>query len=49
MVKNTDYGHPDGAFFQKFETFELEQTNWVENFRGIWGIFGQTISTVLPP
>jgi len=26
----TDYGHPDRAFFQKFETFGLGQTNWAE-------------------
>ena len=27
---STDYGHPDRAFFQKFETFGLGQTNWAE-------------------
>jgi hypothetical protein len=24
------YGHPERAFFQKFETFGLGQTNWAE-------------------
>ena len=24
----TDNGHPERAFFQKFETFGLGQTNW---------------------
>ena len=42
-----NYGHPERAFFQKFETFGLGQTNWAEIFWGIWGIFGQTISTIL--
>ena len=27
-----NYGHPERAFFQKFETFELGQTNWAEKF-----------------
>ena len=35
------------AFFQKFETFGLGQTNWAEILWGIWGISGQTISTIL--
>ena len=43
----TDYGHPDRAFFQKFETFGLGQTNWADILWGIWGISGQTISTIL--
>ena len=30
LTKITDYGHPDRAFFQKFETFGLGQTNWAE-------------------
>ena len=30
IPENTDYGHPDRAFFQKFETFGLGQTNWAE-------------------
>ena len=28
--RDTDNGHPERAFFQKFETFGLEQTNWAE-------------------
>ena len=38
---------PRESFFQKFEAFGLGQTNWAEIFWGIWGIFGQTISTIL--
>ena len=26
----TDYGHPERAFFPKFETFGFGQTNWAE-------------------
>jgi hypothetical protein len=33
-----DYGHPERAFFQKLESFGLEQTNWAEIFEAI-GIF----------
>jgi hypothetical protein len=47
MVLDTDYGHPERAFFQKFETFGLGQTNWAEILWGILGISGQTISTIL--
>ena len=48
MVWTTDNGHPEKAFFQKFETFGLGQANWAEIFEAfIWGIFGQTISTIL--
>ena len=43
----TDYGHPERAVFQKFETFGLGQTNWAEIFWGIWGISGQSIKTIL--
>ena len=43
----TDYGNPERAFFQKFETFGLGQGNWAEILWGIWGISGQTISTIL--
>ena len=32
-------------FSLKYRTFGLGQTNWVDKFWGIWGIFGQTIST----
>ena len=47
MIIITDYGHPERAFFQKFETFGLGHTNWAEILRGILGISGQTISTIL--
>ena len=40
-------GHPERAFFQKFETFGLGQTNWAGILLGIWGISGQTVSTIL--
>ena len=40
-----DYGHPERAFLRKSQTFGLGQTNWAENFGGIWGIFDQFIST----
>ena len=30
MYIRTDYGHPERAFFQKFETFGLGQTKWAE-------------------
>ena len=30
MFSTTDYGHPERAFFQKFETFGLGQTNWAK-------------------
>ena len=34
------------AFFSlESRTFGLGQTNWADKFWGIWGIFGQTIST----
>ena len=35
------------SFFQKSETFGLGQTNWAEISWGIWGLSGQTISTIL--
>ena len=38
--------HPERAFFT-IETFGLGQTNWAEILLGIWGISGQTISTIL--
>ena len=43
----TDNGHPERAFFQKFETLGLGQTNWAENFEGIFAISSQTICTIL--
>ena len=36
---------PRESFFRKSHTFGLGQTNWTENLGGIWGIFGQSIST----
>ena len=30
MAPITDNGHPERAFFQKFESFGLGQTNWAE-------------------
>ena len=36
MTSTTDYCHSERAFFQ---------INWAEMFWGIWGIFGQTVST----
>ena len=32
-------------FFENPKLFGLEQTNWAQNFKGIWGIFCQFIST----
>ena len=43
----TDNGHPERAFFQKFETFGLGQTNWAEILGGILVISSQTIGTIL--
>ena len=40
-----DYGLPMNPFFIKIPNCWLEQTNWVDKYSGIWGIFGQTIST----
>ena len=37
----------ESFFFQKSRTFGLGQTFWAEIFWGIWGIFGQTIKTIL--
>ena len=46
-VCSTDNGHPERAFFQKFETFGLGQTNWAEILGGILAISSQTIGTIL--
>ena len=43
----TDNGHPERAFFEKFETFGLGQTNWAEILGGILAISSQTIGTIL--
>ena len=45
--KIMDNGHPERAFFQKFESFGLGQTNWAEILGGILGISSQTIGTIL--
>ena len=47
MDPTTVYGHPERAFFQKFENFGLGQTNWAEVLWGILGISDQIISTIL--
>ena len=47
LILPTDYGHPERALFQKLETFGLGQTDWAEILWGIWGISGQTISSIL--
>ena len=36
VPKTMDYGHPERAFFQKFETFGLGQTNWAEIYEAFW-------------
>ena len=42
----TDYERPMKHFLKlKSQTFGLGQTNWADNFWGIWGIFGWTFST----
>ena len=44
---STDNGHPERAFFQKFETFGLGQTNWAEILGGILAISSKPIGTIL--
>ena len=46
-IINTDNGHPERAFSQKFETFGLGHTNWAEILGGILAISSQTIGTIL--
>ena len=36
-----------GQLFQKSQNFGLGQANWADIFWDTWGIFGQTISTIL--
>ena len=43
MIEATDNGQPERAFFQKFESFGLWQTNWAEILGGILAISSQTI------
>ena len=47
IVTSTDNGHPERAFFQKFESFGLGQTNWAEILGCILVISCQTIGTIL--
>ena len=47
MVWTTDNGHPEKAFFQKFKSFGLGQTNWTEILGCILVISSQTIGTIL--
>ena len=47
ILVSTDNGHPERAFFQKFESFGLGQTNWAEILGGTLGISSQTIGTIL--
>ena len=47
LIRYTDNGHPERAFFQKFETFGHGQTNWAEILGGILAISSQTIGTIL--
>ena len=39
--RSTDYGRPMKPFFIEFQNFWA----WADKFWGIWGIFGQTISS----
>jgi hypothetical protein len=45
MKRLTDYGNPIKPFSSKSQTFGVGQTIWADKFLGIWGIFGQFIST----
>ena len=45
ILHTTDYGCQMKLFSLKSRTYGLGQTNWADKFWGIWGIFGQTIST----
>ena len=47
FIECTDNGHPERAFFQKFESFGLGQTNWAEILGCILVISSQTIGTIL--
>ena len=41
IYASTDYGHPEILFLKNFG---IGQTNWAENFGGIWGILGRFLS-----
>ena len=45
MYVTTNYGHPEVVFFQKSETFGLEQTNWAEIFNA-FGVFPVKLSAL---
>ena len=45
FILSTDYGHPERAFFQRFETFGLGQTNWAEIFWDI-GVFSAKLQAL---
>ena len=45
MVCNTDYGRPMKPFFIEIQNFWAWSDKLGDKFWGIWGIFGQTIST----
>ena len=45
IIDYRDYGRPMKPFSFTSRTFWLGQTNWTNIFWGIWGIFGQFIST----
>ena len=47
IPKGNDNGHPERAFFQKFKSFGLGQTNWAEILGCILVISSQTIGTIL--
>ena len=47
VVLDTDNGHPERDFFQKFKTFGLGQTIQAEILGGILAISSQTIGTIL--
>jgi hypothetical protein len=47
FILNTDNGHRERAFFQKFKAFGLGQTNWAEILGGILAISSQTIGAIL--
>ena len=45
LFVTTDYGHPERLFFKNLELLVLGRHFGLTFFWGIWGIFGQTIST----
>ena len=47
IILSTDYGHPERALFKNPKLLGLGRQIGHNFFWGIWGIFGQTISTTL--